>query len=419
MKKLLTLLVMFLSFQIGNAQTQIDLIQKLKGSVNPEELVSLSQNISFDQAIEVLSKVSEKIAGKKIVSTVSIKDKIGIEIDKMQYKKVLFIIVQYNNLIVDETGTSIVIKKKDETAAAQKLEKEKYASVNEREVKISAVLFEANIDDMRERGINWEALFSQSGINVGSKIITFQKQQSTSSSTTQQSETPTFELSDTSHFSLGPWSGSISGLLRFFETNSLGQIIARPIITVRNGIQGKTQVGDEFSIKEKDFAGNLIDKFYPTGTMIEVTPHVYNEEDINYVLLTLRVERSSVVSRDALSTNVSKNTVNTQILLLDGEQTAIGGLFENQDIIIRRGIPFLKDLPWWVLGIRYLAGYDSKEVIRKEIIMLIKAELVPTLKERIQQKKNETYLKDFRKENLDQLEKLRDQIKEKDEEDKK
>lgn len=415
MKKLLTLLILLLSFQIGNAQ--IDLRDKLRGYVNPEEIVSLSQNISFDQAIEILSKVSEKISGKKIVSSVSIKDPIGVEIDKMQYKKVLFIIVQYNNLIVEETESVLVVKKKDESAI--KLERDKYASVNDREVKISAVLFEANIDDMRQRGINWEALFSQSGVNIGSKIITLQEEQSSSATaTTQTGSAPKFELTDTSSFSLGPWAGSIGGLLRFFETNSLGQIIARPIITVRDGIQGKTQVGDEFSIKEKDFAGNLIDKFYPTGTIIEVTPRVYNEEGINYILITIRIERSSVVSRDALSTDVSKNTVNTQVLLLDGEETAIGGLFENQDIVIRRGIPFLKDLPWWVLGIRYLAGYDSKEVVRKEIIMLIKADLVPTLKERIQQKKNDTYLKDFRKENLDQLEKLRDQVKEKDEDEK-
>jgi general secretion pathway protein D len=416
MKKLFTLLFILLSFQIGNAQTQIDLVQKLKGSVNPEELVSLSQNISFDQAIEVLNKVSEKIAGKKIVSTLSIKDPIGIEIDKMQYKKVLFIIVQYNNLIIDETGTSIVIKKKDEAAAAVKLEKDKYASVNEREVKISAILFEANIDDMRERGINWEFLLSQSGVKIGSTIRTLQEDQSTtssSSSSTQQTKSPTFELSDTSSFSLGKWAGSLGGILRFFETNSLGQIIARPIITVRDGVQGKTQVGDEFSIKEKDFAGNLIDKFYPTGTIIEVTPHVYNEDDINYILLSIRIERSSVVSRDALSTDVSKNTVNTQVLLLDGEETAVGGLFENQDIVSRRGIPFLKDLPWWVLGIRYLTGYDSKEVVRKEIIMCIKADLVPTLKERIQQKKKDTYLKDFRQQNKEEMDRLHDQIKEK------
>jgi len=411
MKKLFSMLLLFLFSQISFAQ--IDLQEKLKGYVNPEEIVSLAQTISFDQAIEVLSKVSEKITGKRIVSSVNIKDPIGIEIDKMPYKKALFIIVQYNNLTVEETATTVIVKKKDDTKL--QLDQKTYASVNEREVKISAVLFEANIDDMRERGINWEALFSQSGINIGGKVITLQQQQQQSSQATQQtSNPPTFELNDTSSFSAGPWSGNIGGLFRFFETNSLGQIIARPVITVRNGIEGKTQVGDDFSIKERDFAGNLIDKFYPTGTIIQVTPHIYTEDDVNYILLNLNVERSSVVSRDALSTDVSKNTVTTQVLLLNGEETAIGGLFENQDITIRRGIPFLKDLPWWVLGIRYLAGYDSKETVRKEIIMLIKAELLPTLKERVQQKKSETTLHDVRQENLDQLDKLKEQIKNRD-----
>lgn len=414
MKKKITFLFLLASVQLIFAQ--IDLKDKLKGYVSPEEVVSLSEKIPFDQAIEVLSKVSEKVAGKKIVSTVQLTTPIGVEIVNMQYKKALFIIVQYNNLTIDETANTVIVRKKDESKT--QLDKKEYASVNEREVKISAVLFEANIDDMRERGINWESLFSQSGIRIGSNIVTFQQQQQqaagATAQATQQSKPPTGEFSDTSNFSLGPWSGTIGGLLRFFETNSLGQIIARPIITVRNGMEGKTQVGNDFSIKERDFAGNLTDKFYPTGTIITVTPHIYNEDNINYILLDLNIERSSVVSRDALSTNVSKNTVNTQVLLLPGEETAVGGLFENQEINSRRGIPFLKDLPWWFLGLRYIFGYDQTENVRKEIIMLIKADLLPTLKERIQMEKSESVLRDERNKELEQLDKYKDQIKKSD-----
>jgi general secretion pathway protein D len=45
--------------------------------------------------------------------------------------------------------------------------------------------------------------------------------------------------------------------------------------------------------------------------------------------------------------------------LLNGEETILGGLFVNEEAITRNGIPFLKDLPWWVLGIRYLTGSDQ------------------------------------------------------------
>ena len=408
MRKIITFLVLLTSVQLINAQ--VDLKDKLKGYVNPEEIVTLSEKIPFNQAIGVLSKVSEKIAGKKIVSTVDLNTPIGVEIDNMQYKKALFIIVQYNNLTIDETGTSVVVRKKDE-AAQTKLEKDVYAPISEREVKISAVLFEANIDDMRERGINWEFLLSQSGIQIGSKIITLQEPSQTVIQGQVQQKPPEYEVNTKSSFNMGPWDGTATGLFRFFETNGLGEIIARPTITARNGVIGKTQVGNDFSIKERDFAGNLIDKFYPTGTIIEVTPYVYKEDGINYILLKLRIERSSVVSRDALSTNVSKNTINTDVLLLDGEETAVGGLFENQVISTRRGVPFLKDLPWWVFGLRYIFGYDQTENVRKEIIMLIKANILPTLKERIQMEKNDSVLRDERVKNLELLEKYKEQLK--------
>ncbi|MCX6169089.1 MAG: hypothetical protein NTX65_07115 [Ignavibacteriales bacterium] len=416
MKKLF--IILFLSGLTFSVNAQVDLKEKLKGAVNPEELVSLSETITFDQAIQVLSKVSEKLTGKRIVTTVTLTTPIGIEIDKWPYKRALFVIVQYNNLIVEETESTLIVKKKDESKAT--LAKDAYAPIDEREVKISAVLFEANIDDLRERGINWEFLLSQSGLSIGTKIITLQEQQQqqTAANTGQTQviqKPPTYEINNSTNFTAGKWDGTATGLFRFFETENLGQIIARPIITARDGVEGTTQIGNDFSIKERDFAGNLLDKFYPTGTIIKVTPHIFNEEGITYVLLKLNIERSSVVSRDALSTNVSKNVVTTDVLLLDKEETAIGGLFENQEISVRRGIPFLKDLPWWVLGIRYLAGYDSKETIRKEVIMLIKAELLPSLKDRIQKLKDDSALRDIRQENFDKMDKYKKLLEKKEE----
>jgi general secretion pathway protein D len=415
MKKLLIILFLFgLTFSVN---AQIDLQEKLKGAVNPDELVSLSETITFDQAIQVLSKVSEKITGKRIVSTVNLKTPIGVEIDKWPYKKALFVIVQYNNLIVEETESTLIVKKKEEAKTAT-LTKDVYAPVDEREVKISATLFEANIDDLRERGINWEFLLSQSGLSLGTKIITLQEQQQQqSTAATGQTQViqkpPTYEINNSTNFTMGKWDGTATGLFRFLETNNLGEIIARPIITARDGVEGKTQIGNDFSIKERDFAGNLIDKFYPTGTIITATPHIFTEQGINYILLKLNIERSSVVSRDALSTDVSKNTVSTDVLLLDGEETAIGGLFENQEISVRRGIPFLKDLPWWVLGIRYLTGYESQETVRKEVIMLIKAELLPSLKDRINKIKENSALRDLRQENFDKMDSYKKQLEKK------
>ncbi len=398
MKRLIFISIMLISVLL---HAQIDLQEKLKGYVNPEELVTLSENITFNQAIEVLSAVSQKITGKKIVSTVEINQPIGIELKNIQYKKALLIIVQYNNLMYEETESTIIVKKKDESKA--ELSKEIYAPVDEREVKISALLFEANVADMRERGINWEFLLSRSGLSIGGKLVTLQEQQQQSTTTTQVlQKPPEFGIETKSQFTMGEFEGDATALFRFFETENLGKIISRPTVSTVNGVKGRTQVGSDISIKERDFAGNIIDRFYSTGTIIEVTPYIYTEDGIDYVYLKLKVERSSA-NPGTITTEIRKTTAETSVLLLDGEETAIGGLYVNEETSERRGVPILKDLPWWVLGLRYIFGYEQKSLTTKEIIMLIKADILPSLKDRISDKKSKGILKEQMKKNADEM----------------
>ncbi len=395
MKSIIIFLVAIILSTPVSAQKLLE--KQLSGYVNPEEIVTISETTPFNKAIELLSKVSEKLTGKKIVSTVELTTPIGIKIEKMPYMKALTIIVQYNDLKYEEKEDVIVIKKKFNKT--ENLTADVYAPVTTREVNIQAIFFEANVKEMRERGINWEALFSQNGISIGSGLISF-NQEKENQGTGNQIKAPDFTIKSNNEFNIGNFSGTVSGILKFFETENLGEIIAKPNITVRDGMQGKIQIGSDISVKQRDFAGNIIDIFYPTGTIIEVTPHVYNEEGIDFVLLKVKVERSSAIP-DIVSTEIKRAKVETDVLMLDGEEAVIGGLFVNEETTIRRGIPILKDLPWWVLGIRYLTGYDQKQVNKKEIIILLKVNIVPTLKERITKKKENLIHKQIIKDHKD------------------
>jgi general secretion pathway protein D len=414
MKKLFIICMLIGLTVTFETQAQADLQQKLKGYVNPEELVTLSETIPFSQAIEIMSKVSEKLTGKKIVCTVSINTPIGVEIEKMSYKKALIIIAQYNNLIIEETENSTVVKRKDvdKTASAKE---GTYANVDEREVKISAVIFEADVNTMHEKGINWQALFSQSGLSVAGNLITASSSDSSSSSSSSssstQASTPSFTTTVDSKFKIGKTDGTITAALNFFETENLGKIISRPTISVVNGQQGRTQVGSDIAIKERDFSGNLIDRFYSTGTIIEVTPYIYTEDGIDYVYLNTKVEKSSALTGSSSTvTEITKTAASTKLLMLDNEEVAIGGLFVNDETTIRRGVPFLKDLPWWVFGLKYIFGYDQLSISNKEIILLIKVNITPTLKERIEQKKQERLLNKEWQKQTDEMQQYKDDI---------
>lgn len=393
MKRLFSFILISAFFSLSLAQNQQDIERQMKGYVNPEELVTLSESIPFSQAVEILSKMSEKFRGKAITSAVILNEPIGIEINKMPYSKALTIIVQYKNLITEEKPDVIIIKPKVDEKST--LSAEVYASYDSREVKISALFFEANISDINERGINWEYLLSKAGLSFGTKLRTFSSEEDKQTSTTTAAATqvpPDWTISNKSDFNVGDFNGNVTAAFKFFETNNLGEIIAKPSVSVRNRMKGKIQIGSDISIKERDFAGNLIDKFYATGTIVDVTPYIYTEEGVNYVLLKLKVERSTG-QPGAISTEIRKTMAETEILMLDGEETIIGGLFVTEQNIERRGIPFLKDLPWWFLGIKYLTGYDAVTTTKKEIIITIKTEILPSLSERIAKEKENIFKK--------------------------
>ena len=395
--------VLFFAFQV-NPQNYLE--REFKGYTNPDELVTLSADVSFDQAIALLSKISESTTGKRIVSTVESSEPIGIEISNMAYDKALVVLVQYHGLVYEEKEDVIVVKRKDDPSLERT--PETYAPVTSRDVKISAVFFEMDVNESRKRGIDWKVLLSGKGLDLGGEIVSGSEGQSSSDGSgtgtggTGTQNPPDFKLNASSDFDLGNFFGQVTAIFRFFEEENLGEIIASPNIIVRDRNKGRIQVGSDFSVKQKDFAGNVVEKFFPTGTIIEVTPYVYSEDNVNYMLLDLLVERSSFVQGE-LTTEIRKTNAATQVVMLNGEEAVLGGLFVNEESTIRTGIPFLKDLPWWFFGLRYIFGSDQREVRKKELVILIKAEILPTLKERLSGTASKTLINDEVKRHKEQI----------------
>jgi len=150
-----------------------------------------------------------------------------------------------------------------------------------------------------------------------------------------------------------------------------------------DGQEGRIQVGQDFSIKQRDFAGNVTDQFFSTGTILLVRPQIVEVGDTTLIYLELEAERSSA-QPDPVSTVINKQQANTHALLLDGESTVIAGLYRTEESEVRRGIPILKDLPGWFFGLKYLFGYNSIDRQESELVVLLQAELEDPLDERIQ-----------------------------------
>ena len=343
---------------------------------SPEELVSIAPTTALDKALEALSEVSQKFIGKIIVDTERRVLPVGVDIEGMQWRDALETICRKNELWYTEYENYIQItslRGPQEAAGGAKVAEgiqRELATFKSREIMISAVFFEVNLSNIEEVGINWSFMKSNQDVTIDASV-----------SGADRLTDNVFEAGVTPKISFA----NIDVLAKVFSSYDLGDILSSPQISVRSGEEGRIQVGQDFSIKERDFAGNLIDKFYSAGTIIKVKPQVITEQGVDFVHMVVDVERSSVVP-GTVSTIINKTKANTNVLLLDGEETIIGGLYNNETSTVRVGIPFLKDLPWYVLGFRYLFGYNRDQVTKKELVMLLKAELVPTLQERITQK---------------------------------
>jgi len=377
-------------------------------SQDTENLVTISKTASVDQAIDVLGRISKQAINKVIILDQSMPVPVGIEITNLNWYKALEIIAKLHNLELVEKEEYIKLIPQQKFSEGEIPDILKGVDFKTREVTISAIFFELDVNKAKERGINWRTLFSKGGADVGVRFGETSSGIYDWNSTTESKALDIGIRGDVNVF------GSIAKattLFNFLESNQLGEVIASPQITVRDRVKGEIQVGSDFSTREKDFAGNTIERFYSTGTIIRVTPYVLNENGKNYILLDLNVERSSAIPGQ-ISTEIKKTKANTNVLLLDGEETIIGGLFINEDKKERTGIPILKDLPWWVFGIKYLAGRDVVSTARKELIIVLKAKLNPSLYERVVSREK-NLIGDKVEEYDQQIEKIKSQIKSK------
>ena len=370
---------------------------------NPEEMISFDRRTPFPDAIEVLTNYAQQYENKFIIDRSQKTGPIGVSLPAMHWKDALNYIMRVQKLVVLESDDILEIVTEEEASAITTSEKSVQSSgisgqeidgisitTGTREVRINATFFEGNKRALREIGVDWSTISN----SVPDNISDFLGEESSE-------ELPNTEFDGrfvsvntkgaqnvsqsvfSSIVNLGDVGGGIEvqALFSAFEADNLGEILATPSVKVMDGQEGRIQVGQDFSIKQRDFAGNVTDQFFSTGTILLVRPQIVEIEDTTLIYLELEAERSSA-QPDPVSTVINKQQANTHALLLDGESTVIAGLYRTEESEVRRGIPFLKDLPGWFFGIKYLFGYNSVDRQESELIVLLQAELEDPLEER-------------------------------------
>ncbi len=347
-------------------------------NIPEEELITISRETNFAAAIKAIEYLSLDFAGKNILNTSNFNNPIGIPIKGLQWKDALNLIIRFHDLALEERPATFVIKDIEVIIdeSGQKIGVEGKVTASTKQVRISSIFFKADKTLIHEVGIDWTTLF-------GGKVDVAVNLATTSNLSTDifSAGTPTDPFIIPIKMNAGDVTIELETLLAIIEANQKGTIIARPSITVISKKKGFIQVGQDFSVKTLDQAGNTTEKFFETGIIMEVTPEVLVEDDREAIYLSVEVEKSSAIPGD-ITTIIDKSKSITEVLLFDGEETVIGGLFDKEIKTGRGGIPILKDLPWWFFGLKYLFGYETKSVVSREMIVILKAEIIDHIDDR-------------------------------------
>ena len=390
---------------------------QMRTNVPPELVVSFSPEIGFDQFVERINTIVKNEMGKPVIDPQGRTFNIGVKVSGMHYLDAFEKVLQSNGLTYTQAQNALLIQKA-QSPAQQAVSTDTSgegppATIGSRAVRINAVLFSLNLTAVRDRGLRWDAILGsttsgggggggrgggtggrggggggrgggggpggggggQGGRQGGQFMI---ETDNLFKSVDDVLEAPEqLRLSRFRRF------------LNLVEQNGMGRTIANPQVTVQNRKQGQIQVGQDVPVQTTDFAGNTVTEFVKTGIIINVTPTLLSAPVADtsgapiadFVHLDVRVEDSNSQPSPA-GTIINRNTASTQTILLDQEATVIGGLISTQKTKSRSGVPFLKDLPGWFLGLRYIFGTTQVNVTKQELLIVLEAEAVEPIPSR-------------------------------------
>ena len=399
---LLLCAALVVGLQCVNAQNNRERRLILNDYVSPEELISMSKSLPFDKAVSLFTDFSKKYLNKIIVDPTNNKKEIGVDIENMYWLQAFETVLRANSLWYEEKEEYFqIFNSMDSTKALASggggaaaspsgaRDSSSKAMFLARDIKISTVFFSIDVSKTLNTGINWTFKDSNAtngsvyGGQLKSNLENPDQQASTSGSGSSGGSSGQTTLPDAFIARIMPKLnfGNITGFVSFLEGNSLGDVISNPQIIVSSGKKGQIQIGTDIFVTTKDFAGNTIQQQIATGIIVQVTPTVYEVKGVRFISLAAHVENSKQNAG-----NIDKSSIDTYLMLNDGEEAVLGGLYSTTETSTRAGIPFLRDLPWYVFGLRYIFGSEVKADAKSELIILLKAEVIPTIEERLADK---------------------------------
>jgi type IV pilus assembly protein PilQ len=167
---------------------------------------------------------------------------------------------------------------------------------------------------------------------------------------------------------------SIEVQLQTLEQNRKAKVISNPRITTVDNREAKILVGQKIPLIVQDVAGNPVSQLQTIGVQLRVTPHLTADKKI---VMDLHPEVSDLDGLSTVQGGVIINTseADTRVMVDDGQTAVIGGLIRSNEGTVRRGVPYLKDIP--LLGL--LFGSTSTTSTNRELIIFVTPRIISSV----------------------------------------
>lgn len=157
--------------------------------------------------------------------------------------------------------------------------------------------------------------------------------------------------------------------LSAIETDGRGEVVSQPRVITADGQTASIESGKEIPYLQASSSGATNVAFKPAVLKLEVTPQITPDDRI---IIDLVINQDSVGEDTSAGPAINTNSVETQVLVDNGETVVLGGIFRSEKVDTITKTPFFGDLPLIGALFRNTKHSDSKS----ELLVFITPRLV-------------------------------------------
>ena len=157
--------------------------------------------------------------------------------------------------------------------------------------------------------------------------------------------------------------------LSALETEGRGEVIARPKVITADKQSASIASGDQIPYQEASSSGATSTQFVDAVLGLTVTPRITPDDRI---IMDLEVNQDSIGAVFNGVPSIRTNSIQTQVLVNNGETVVLGGVFQT---VVSEGVtktPLLGDLPW----VGNLFRQKTKSDDKQELLIFITPRLI-------------------------------------------